>query len=618
MTAQLEENVGALAVSYSHAVHNQIQCYKKELELAASMNEITQEDTVERDALLAQIADKTGFVYLALADSTGQTTRNSNISEREYFKMAMAGETYISSPLVNQVDGTVTIMMEAPVDNNTGYKGVLYGGLLYDTFSEIINNIKIGDGGYAFVVDKTGVMVAHPDGSVVEAMTNYIETAKQDSTYQSVADAVSRMILGESGTAYTKYSGLDRLYGFTPIEGPENWSIAVTVPVNQIMTKVYQVMLLCLIVLLILLAVSIFMALRVSRSITKPIAAATQRIELLAEGNLSSSVATVKGRDELARLSAALSNTITQLRSYIGDISAVLTAMSGNDFTVASVIEYKGEFMPLKTALYDISSSLNHTLSAIDTSVGQVNSSAVQISSSAQNLAAGATEQAASVQELSASILQVAEQERKNLESVKLATEYVYQVNSSVQESSKQMIMMTEAMNKIASSADQISHITKLIEEIAFQTNILALNAAIEAARAGSAGKGFAVVAEEVRTLAGKSAEAAKQTAELIQGSLDAVTQGSAIAGTTSEMLAELAQKADQVAESIGEIEASSSEQTTAIMQISEGISQVSAVVEVNAASAEESSAASEELSSLAEELHREVGKFQLIRMDVQ
>ncbi len=613
MSTQLEEDVSALSISYSHAVHNQIQSFRKELELAAALNEITQADAGNRDALLAKLAERTGFQYLALADSQGQTTRNSNISQREYYQKAMAGETFMSSPLVNMVDGTVTIMMATPINNGSGYKGVLYGGILYDTFSEIIRNIKIGDGGYAFVVDKTGVMVAHPDTAIIEAMTNFIDNAKEDPSLESVSKAIQRMIAGETGIAYTDYEGIPRIYGFTPIEGPEQWSVAVSVPVSQIMSNIYQAMNWCFLAVIILLVISISLALRFSNSITKPIINVTQRLEQLARGDLSTPVTSVKGRDELARLSVSLGETVTELRAYIGDISAVLTAMAENDFTTSSAVEYRGEFAPLKNALENILASLNDTLSAIDSSSNQVNSGAAQIAAGAEAVASGATEQASSVEELMASIVKVAEQDARNLESVRQATQYVNQANDGVQTSAHQMALMTAAMDKIAVSSNQISNITKLIEEIAFQTNILALNAAIEAARAGAAGKGFAVVADEVRTLAAKSAEAAKQTAGLIRESSESVAQGAALAETTSKMLTDVAQKAKQVAESIGRVEAASAEQAAAITQISQGISQVSAVVELNASTAEESSAASQELSSLAASLQAEVGRFCLL-----
>lgn len=612
MTAQLMEDVGALSTSYSHAVHNQIQNFKKSIELSATLEGVTDADEAQRDALLAQLAKNTGFQYLALADSGGKTTRNSDIAQREYFQKAMAGETYMSSPLVNMVDGTVTIMIATPINNGSGYKGVMYGGLLYDTFSEIISHIKIGDGGYAFVVDPSGGLVAHPDDSIIESMTNYITLAQEDSSYRKIADVLGQMILGETDIAYADFGGTQRMYGYTPVEGPEKWSIAVSVPVSQIMSKLYRVVLLSLTALLVMLAVSIFLALRFSRSITKPIVTATQRIELLAEGNLSADVEQVKGRDELARLSAALSTTIEELRSYIKDISVVLGAMADNDFTVESTVNYKGEFTPIKKALGNISASLNRTLTVIGASADQVSSGAGQLSSAAQNLAAGAVEQSASIEELSASVEKVAAQDAINLQSIRRANQYVHQANTGVQDSIHQMSQMTDAMGQIASSSDQISKITKLIEDIAFQTNILALNAAIEAAGAGAAGKGFAVVADEVRNLAAKSAEAAKQTAALIEHSVETVSKGSRITQQTAQILQTVGENTGRVTESFTEIERATTEQVSAIEQIMLGLSQVSAVVQTNAATAEQNSATSEEMSAQAATLREEVSRFQL------
>ena len=617
MNRQLDEDVAALSTSYSHAVNNQIAKYKGELELAASLAAVTQSYPEQRDALLNQLAKTTGFEYLALADATGQTTRNSNIAEREYFKMALAGNTFVSSPLVNKVDGKVTIMVAAPIDNGTGFKGVLYGGLLYDTFSEVIKNIKIGEGGYAFIVDKTGIIVAHPDGTLVAQMANFIELAKQDKTYKSIAGVISAMVSGATGSVKAEYDGQQRMYSYTSLVGPEQWSLSVSVPVSQVMDNVYQAIILCLVVGVVLMGASIFLALIFSRSITKPIIAATQRIELLAEGNLSSPVPKAKGRDEVTRLSIALGNTVAELRSYIGDLTRVLSAMANNDFTVTKSVEYKGEFMPIQQALKSISESLNHTLSMISTSTDQVNSGAVQISTGAQSLAAGATEQASSVEQLSASIRQVADRDAKNMEYIRVAAQNVQKANARVQESAGQMLLLSDAMKEISTSSEQISNITKVIEEIAFQTNILALNASIEAARAGSAGKGFAVVADEVRNLAAKSAEAARQTAELIQGSTVAVAQGSDIAGRISKMLSDVAEKAQQVTGNIGMVESAAVEQAAAIAQIKSGVTQVSSVVQLNASTAEQSSAASEELTSLAATLQKEVGRFKLLNAEL-
>lgn len=154
---------------------------------------------------------------------------------------------------------------------------------------------------------------------------------------------------------FADFNGQNRLYAFTPVGTPEGWSIAVSVPVSQITAGIYRVLILCLIVAAVLLLAGILAALQFARSITKPIIAVTQRLELLSQGNLSTPIPEVRGKDELARLSAALSVTVTELNSYIGDISIMLSAMASNDFTITSAVTYKGEFIPIQNALEEIS-----------------------------------------------------------------------------------------------------------------------------------------------------------------------------------------------------------------------------------------------------------------------
>jgi methyl-accepting chemotaxis protein len=286
--------------------------------------------------------------------------------------------------------------------------------------------------------------------------------------------------------------------------------------------------------------------------------------------------------------------------------------MAQGDMTAKISQDYIGDFIPIKQALLKISDSLNETLSAIQVSARQVDGGAQQVSAGAQALAQGATEQASSVEELAASGSEVAEKVRQNAQHVNQVTEYIRETKEKVEEGTGQMSRMLESMQSINASSNEIGKIIKVIDDIAFQTNILALNAAVEAARAGSAGKGFAVVADEVRNLAGKSANAAKQTTALIESSVKSVKDGSEIADVTARGLDEIAKKVQLVGETIQKIDQASSEQAVAIEQITRGVEQVSTVVQTNSATAEQSSAASEELSAQSDMLNSLIGKFRL------
>ncbi len=363
------------------------------------------------------------------------------------------------------------------------------------------------------------------------------------------------------------------------------------------------------------LALTILVISVIRKSILTPVKEIVDVYTEVSKGNKRVNV-TYEGRDELGRMAALIRKTNIQEGAIIQDVIEKFTKISQGDLQIHVDLEYPGDFITIKQTIENTAAALNQTMHTINTAAEQVSAGSEQVSSGAQALATGSAEQASSVEELTVSIGKISEQAAKNSENVQIANRYVEQAGVGASAGNEHMTQLTQAMSEIGSSSSQIASITKVIEDIAFQTNILALNAAIEAARAGSAGKGFAVVADEVRSLAAKSAEAAKQTGELIQNSVATVSRGAQITAQTAQILQDVGESTRKVTESFAKIEQASAEQASAIEQIEQGLTQVSAVVQTNAATAEENSATSEEMSAQAATLREEVGKFKLDLQD--
>ena len=346
-------------------------------------------------------------------------------------------------------------------------------------------------------------------------------------------------------------------------------------------------------------------------AIQKPIGEASGMMARIAEGSLDCVVDRQYSGD-YAVLIRNVNGTADGLKTIIGEIATVLAEIANGNLDVNLNAEYRGDFSAIRDSLAASMQAFNEVLQQMQDAANQVASGTVQVSGGAQTLSQGATEQASAIEQLTVSMEQIANQTRQNALDAGKASNLTAEAREHALNGNERMGEMLKSMQEINDASASISTIIKVIDEIAFQTNLLALNAAVEAARAGQYGKGFAVVAEEVRSLAQRSAGAAKETSALIESTVAKTGAGMRTAQETAQALSGIVGSVEKASELVAGIAAASNEQATAVSQVSRGIEQVAQVVQSTSATAEESAATSEELSGQAEYLKQMVGRFRL------
>ena len=477
--------------------------------------------------------------------------------------------------------------------------------LTVERIDQILSGVTVGQTGYITLYDGDGRIMYHPDSSV-------IDTNATDANY---SENMLSAIESKQNTAAMEYSrGDTTYYGSTVYLQDQDYSLLGVMPTAEFDAQTASILRVLLIGVItcgvILAGCCVFLAL----SITRPVKRLDAAVARLADGELDVEVSTA-GRDEIGEVGRGVARIVSRLKEYIlyiEEIAKVLRQIAGGNLVFNLRQEYVGEFAKVKDAMLHIRATLTDTLSNISQSAAQVNAGAEQIASGAQILAQGATEQASSVQELSSAVQELSGQATEEAEKAVEAGHFLERVEGEVEKSNQQMAQMRQAMADISTQSATIRGIIKTIDDIAFQTNILALNAAVEAARAGTAGKGFSVVADEVRSLAGKSAEAARKTNELIENSVQAVSRGEDLTKATAESLHTVAQETRKVVETINGVAAAYHDQADKLSEIAKGVDQISSVIQTNSATAEESAAASQELSGQASMMREQVALFRM------
>lgn len=376
--------------------------------------------------------------------------------------------------------------------------------------------------------------------------------------------------------------------------------------------SLYRVLLVVLIiVMLAALAISILMVKTLLKAIILPLYEIENAARALSEGDFNVQITHESG-DEFGEVCGKMQESFATLKQIINEISKTMEELGNGNLTRGVTMEFPGEMGIIAESIDALVKKLNDIFSEIIGASDQIDEGASQVSDGSQALAQGASEQASSVEELSATLEEVSGQVKENSENAQKASNLAVESGQVAESTLGNMQQLMTAMEEITTASGEIQKVIKVIDDIAFQTNILALNAAVEAARAGEAGKGFAVVADEVRNLAAKSADAAKSTTDMIDSSIAAVERGENMAKKTHDAFEELDRKVQGVVGTVHEISEASAKQAVSIEEITAGVDQISSVVQTNTATSEESAAASEELSAQAGMMKQKVSQFKL------
>ncbi len=607
------DNTSGVAADYVSASLEQYVAIAYETGTIARLAD-PEKDADEKNAILAQKIKEHDFSGGFLLDSSGiDIISGENLSDRDYFKEAMKGNTYVSTPAYSNVTKAVSFAVSAPLweNGNPGTKPV--GAVVYvpngECLNDIMRSIQIGDGGTAFMVDSNGITIADINSEMVgvEECTKLGDTNPKLKKFSEIC---KKMVAGEDGTGTYTYGGVTKVVAYSPVPDTDGWSIGVAAVRNEFLGKFYLALELTVIFVIVFTILGIRNGIQLGKAVVKPITVSVERLKLLAAGDFHSDVPEPETNDETAILMNCISGTIQDLKTVVSDISSHLAELADGNFKIDIKEDYKGDFSLISDSFRDIVASLSGAMKEIDSNAESVQNGALDLAGASQLLAEGATDQASAIEELTATITDISEKIHINAENAEKARIVVEDMNQRVMESNQQMRQNTEAMSKIREASDKIAEIISSIEEIADQTNLLALNASIEAARAGEAGKGFSVVATQVGILAEQSSEAARNTNELIRNAIMAVEDGTRLAKSAAESLIAVVENSKEVNKSITEISEASENQAEAAGQITLGITQIAEVVESNSATSEECAASSEELSGQADLLKELVGRF--------
>ena len=559
-----------------------------------------------REALLMETAEIYELHTIALYDLDGNLVQGIDGApqrlDNDFFTLLKETDNFTTSASTVFQD-KLGITMGMPVKENGQTSLYVVGVYKYDTLNDVISSINIGEHSTAYMVDHKGTITGHPDQSLILAGSTLSQLGGENT------ETLTRITAGETGASEFPVDGEHILVAFSPIRGTQ-WSLVLHIPEADYSNTINGAMFVAIAATLAMLVLSILLVLHLARSISRPVKRVTTRMVSLSNGDLHTTVTPVRTRDELEVLTLTLGSTIERINNYISDIQNVLTNMAKGNLCISPQVDYKGDFTLIRSSLRTILQSMNETITGFRSAASQLAHMSEELNGQSSQLHEASVEQNLSTEALVCEVSHVKEQLCSVTESTDQTRSKTSEIAQCIQDANTHMCSLSGAMDNINANAEEITKIAKVIEDIAFQTSILALNASIEASRAGSAGRGFAVVAAQVKDLAEKSAESAKNATEMVAHTSSIIQTGVKLTADTAKSLHAISTVSDEISAISDHLVMAVQGQESALAIMDERIETISGIADQNLQNAGEIKQSSGLLAKEAELLQTHVKKF--------